>query len=250
MDKVVIIPARYQSDRLPGKVLRDLGGFSMLERTYQRAKLAQFERVIIATEDPQVVEHAQGFCHEVYLTSNQHQSGTERIAEVIEKAKIAPETIVVNLQADEPFMPPENIAQVAANLNLESKPDVATLCVPITDLDIILDPNAVKVVRNQKNMALYFSRASIPWDRNHFPQSMAQQALWFLHLGLYAYRAGFVTQLVGLPATQLEQVERLEQLRMLYYGHLIHVDEAQAAAPHGIDTVQDLERAREQLKKR
>ena len=247
MARAVIIPARYESQRLPGKVLRPLGDCTMLERTFRQAKAAQFERVIIATDHQKVFDEATSFCPEVYLTTPDHQSGTDRIAEVIHQAQIEKETIVVNLQADVPFMPYSNIRQVADNLAQDPALDIATLCVEIQDLGLIKDPNAVKVVRDINNLALYFSRAPIPWDRDLFPEQRSVLNQWFLHLGLYAYRAGFITTYTQLAPSPLEKIERLEQLRALYYGHRIHVDVAKQLAPHGIDTEADLLRAQNLL---
>ena len=240
---IVVIPARLASTRLPEKVLREIAGKPMVRHTCDRAAESGAERVIVAVDDERVAGAVAGA--EVCHTSTAHRSGTERIAEVVERMSIPPDTVIVNVQADEPLLPPELIRQVAANLSARSETDVATLCEAIESVDEVFDANVVKVVRDDADFALYFSRAPIPWQRGAFPR----RDEWlpgehFRHLGLYAYRARFVRGYVRRPPVALEITESLEQLRVLAHGGRIHVDVAVAAPGPGVDTEADLARAR------
>ncbi len=243
----VIIPARYDSSRLPGKVLLDIAGQPMIQRVYEQAKKSKADSVIIATDDDRIVAAAKSFKAQVCLTASMHRSGTERISEAIEKLGLDENDIVVNVQGDEPLLPPELIDQVAAHLKNDKSLKMSTLCEPISELKEIFDPNIVKVVRDAKGYAIYFSRASIPWYRDGFNQIEKQLPAdfsYYRHIGLYAYRAGFIKQYVNWFVSPLEQIESLEQLRVLWHGERIYVDIAQKPHGLGIDTPQDLERVR------
>lgn len=244
MTFTVIIPARFASSRLPGKPLADINGKPMVIHVMERAQESGAERVIVATDHPdveQVIRQAGG---EVCLTSPKHNSGTERLAEVIERYRLPDDEIIVNIQGDEPMIPPVIVRQVAENL-AGSRAGMATLAVPIVGSEEVFNPNAVKVVRDAEGYALYFSRAPIPWDRERFAQSNENIGDHFLrHIGIYAYRAGFVRRYVSWAPSELEKIELLEQLRVLWYGEKIHVDVAKAIPSVGVDTPEDLERVR------
>ncbi|MFA0441355.1 3-deoxy-manno-octulosonate cytidylyltransferase [Vibrio sp. 10N.286.49.C2] len=246
MSFTVIIPARYESSRLPGKPLADIAGKPMIQHVYDKAMLSGAKRVIIATDDSRVELAAKGFGAEVCMTSSSHESGTERLAEVVQLMGIEPEHIVVNVQGDEPLIPPSIITQVANNLEQSVAP-MATLGVNIETEQEAFNPNAVKVVTDEKGYALYFSRATIPWDRDAYStpskQSPAQPLL--RHIGIYAYRAGFINTYVTWKPSVLEKIECLEQLRVLWYGEKIHVELALEAPPAGVDTPEDLEHVRQ-----
>ncbi len=244
MSFTVIIPARYQSTRLPGKPLADIGGKPMVQWVYEQACKSGADKVIVATDDQRVFDAVQVFGGEVCMTRSDHQSGTERLAEVVEKYNLADDHIVVNVQGDEPLIPDTIIRQVADNLAHKNAP-MATLAVEIDHEDEVFNPNAVKVVTDKDGYAMYFSRASIPWDRDHFAQQPAQIHHNLLrHIGIYAYRAGFINTYINWQPTALEQIEALEQLRVLWYGEKIHVDVAIDAPPAGVDTPEDLEKVR------
>lgn len=244
MSFVVVIPARYASTRLPGKPLADIHGKPMVQHVVEKALQSGADRVIVATDDERVQQALQTTGVEVCMTSKDHQSGTERLAEVCRHYGFAADTIVVNVQGDEPLIPPAIIRQVADNLAAASAP-MATLSVPIRDAEEAFNPNAVKVVTDREGYALYFSRASIPWDRDRFTQSREQIGDHYQrHIGIYAYRAGFIQRYVDWTPSALEQVEALEQLRVLWYGEKIHVAQALEAPPVGVDTQQDLDKVR------
>ncbi|MBS4709201.1 3-deoxy-manno-octulosonate cytidylyltransferase [Aeromonas caviae] len=248
MSFVVVIPARYASTRLPGKPLADIHGKPMVQHVVEKALQSGADRVIVATDDERVQQALAPFAaaagFEVCMTSPDHQSGTERLAEVCRHYGFAADTIIVNVQGDEPLIPPVIIRQVADNLAAASAP-MATLSVPIRDAEEAFNPNAVKVVTDREGYALYFSRASIPWDRDRFTQSREQiGAHYQRHIGIYAYRAGFIQRYVDWAPSVLEQVEALEQLRVLWYGEKIHVAQALQAPPVGVDTQADLDKVR------
>ncbi len=250
MSFTIIIPARFESSRLPGKPLMDIHGKPMVQWTWERAQNSNAQRVIIATENEQVKSVCESFGAEVFLTSEHHQSGTERIAEVIELAGIDGDEILVNVQGDEPMLPAELIHQVAQGLEAHPEIPMATLCESIDDIDTVFDPNAVKVCRDVENKAITFSRAPLPWARDSFngtQSSLPENWAYARHIGLYAYRAGFVKQYVTWPECALEQVEKLEQLRVLWHGEKILVLDALCDAGVGVDTEDDLERARQLL---
>lgn len=244
MPFTVVIPARYQSTRLPGKPLADIGGKPMIQWVYERALQAGSDDVIIATDDQRVADAVTQFGGKFCMTASTHESGTERLAEVVKRMGIADDHIVVNVQGDEPLIPPAIIRQVADNLARSSAP-MATLGVAITSEEEVFNPNAVKVVTDQQGYALYFSRATIPWDRDAFARGEALTAQPLMrHIGIYAYRAGFINTYVNWQPSTLERIECLEQLRVLWYGEKIHVALAKEAPPVGVDTPDDLEAVR------
>ncbi|WP_130098972.1 3-deoxy-manno-octulosonate cytidylyltransferase [Siccibacter turicensis] len=244
MSFVVIIPARYASTRLPGKPLVDINGKPMVVHVLERARESGAGRIIVATDHPDVARAVEAAGGEVCMTRADHQSGTERLAEVIEACGFSDDTVIVNVQGDEPAIPPVIIRQVAENLTA-SKAGMATLAVPVHSAEEAFNPNAVKVVTDANGYALYFSRATIPWDRDRFAQSRDTIGDSFLrHIGIYGYRAGFIRRYVTWQPSQLEQIEMLEQLRVLWYGEKIHVAVAKAVPGTGVDTQEDLERVR------
>ncbi|GAA4896436.1 3-deoxy-manno-octulosonate cytidylyltransferase [Ferrimonas pelagia] len=245
MSFVVVIPARFGSTRLPGKPLADIAGKPMIQHVAERALASGADRVVIATDDSRVAE-ALPASFEVVMTSADHQSGTERLAEVVELLSLSDDTIVVNVQGDEPLIPPANIRQVAENL-AQSPAGMSTLGVAITDAEEMHNPNAVKVVCDKDGHALYFSRAAIPWDRDGFAAQLGVAPGALRHVGIYGYRAGFIRRYVSWPVSPLETIECLEQLRVLYQGEKIHVAEAHETPEAGVDTPDDLERVRRAL---
>lgn len=247
MSFTVVIPARYHSTRLPGKPLLDIAGKTMIERTWLQAQSSGASQVIIATENTQVAEACKAFGANVCLTHDQHQSGTERIAEVIDKMAIAGDEIVVNVQGDEPLLPPELMHQVAQGLVDHPEISMATLCEDITAVQTVFDPHAVKVSRDVANRAINFSRAPLPWSRDSFnqtPQQLPKNWVYKRHIGLYAYRASFIKQYVAWPECELENIEKLEQLRVLWHGENILVLDALLPAGAGVDTPADLTQVR------
>ncbi|HGX93374.1 MAG TPA: 3-deoxy-manno-octulosonate cytidylyltransferase [Candidatus Tenderia sp.] len=249
----VVIPARFASTRLPGKPLADIAGKPMVQHVYQRAVESGAEEVVIATDHAEIEAVATAFGATVCMTSEHHRSGTERLSEVIEKMGWDGDEIIVNLQGDEPLMPPAVIHQVAENLANHSKATVATLCERITTAAELFNPHAVKVVFDQEGLAIYFSRAPIPWDRDAFgvtTEELPERSRHYRHIGLYAYRASLVGDYVTWPSCELEEMESLEQLRVLWHGHRIHVAEAVEKTPAGVDTERDLEQARSLLENR
>ncbi|MEW6484155.1 MAG: 3-deoxy-manno-octulosonate cytidylyltransferase [Pseudomonadota bacterium] len=247
MSFVVIIPARYASTRLPGKPLVDINGLPMVVHVLNKALASGADRVIVATDHPAVAEAVTAAGGEVCMTREDHNSGTERLAEVIDACQLADDTIIVNVQGDEPLVPPAIIRQVAENLSQASS-GMATLAVPVTEAEEAFNPNAVKVVTDHQGYALYFSRATIPWDRERYVASRDTIGDTLLrHIGIYAYRAGFIRRYIRWQPCALEQIELLEQLRVLWYGEKIHVDVALETPQVGVDTQADLERVREIL---
>ncbi|GAB3293921.1 3-deoxy-manno-octulosonate cytidylyltransferase [Pseudidiomarina andamanensis] len=248
MSFTVIIPARYASSRLPGKPLAMIGNKTMIQRVYERAAAAGAAEVIVATDDQRIIDAVEAFGGRAMMTSPHHNSGTERIAEVIDYLAIADDQVVVNVQGDEPFIPPEIIRQVADNLANQKLAQMATLAVPISSLEEVQSPHAVKVVTDVNGYALYFSRAPIPYERDGLTQNrLGELADYRRHIGIYAYRAGFVWRYIEWEPSPLEQIESLEQLRVLWYGERIHVAEAIALPPAGIDTPADLARANQEV---
>lgn len=234
----VVIPARYGSMRFPGKVLADLHGRAVIEHVHARARSSGASEVIVATDDERVAAAAAGFGARVCMTAQTHASGSDRIAEVAEQLQWADGEIVVNVQGDEPFVPPENIAQLAANIAAADAP-MATLVTRFESRRELENPNTVKVTVDRDGYALYFSRSVIPFDRDGAYDFGSD--LYRRHVGLYAYRVGFLKRFTGLPPAPLETVEKLEQLRALWLGERIHVAEAAVKPPHGVDTPEDLE---------
>ncbi|TYL44669.1 3-deoxy-manno-octulosonate cytidylyltransferase [Dickeya chrysanthemi] len=244
MTFTAIIPARYASTRLPGKPLADIHGKPMVIHVMERARESGAGRVVVATDNADVARAVEQAGGEVCLTSPNHNSGTERLAEVIDRYGFTDDEIIVNVQGDEPLIPPVIIRQVAENL-AGSRAGMATLAVPITTCEEAFNPNAVKVVTDAEGYALYFSRATIPWERDRFAESRDSIGDHFLrHIGIYAYRAGFIRRYVGWAPSQLEKIEMLEQLRVLWYGEKIHVAVAKEVPSVGVDTPEDLARVR------
>ncbi|NKI74863.1 3-deoxy-manno-octulosonate cytidylyltransferase [Dickeya sp. CFBP 2040] len=242
MTFTAIIPARYASTRLPAKPLADIHGKPMVVHVMERARESGASRVVVATDHADVARAIELAGGEVCLTSPDHNSGTERLAEVIDRYGFADDEIIVNVQGDEPLIPPVIIRQVAENL-AGSRAGMATLAVPITSCEEAFNPNAVKVVTDAEGYALYFSRATIPWERDRFAESKNTIGDHFLrHIGIYAYRAGFIRRYVGWAPSQLEKIEMLEQLRVLWYGEKIHVAVAKEVPSVGVDTPEDLAR--------
>ncbi|MGH8146955.1 MAG: 3-deoxy-manno-octulosonate cytidylyltransferase [Rhodanobacteraceae bacterium] len=246
---LVAIPARYGSSRLPGKPLRALGGEPLIVHVARRARAAGATRVIVATDDARIVDALRGLDVEVCMTRADHASGSDRIAECAAQRQWPDDTIVVNLQGDEPFAPASGIRAVAQALVDDDAP-MATLATPIESAQAWFSPDCVKVVRDVRSRALYFSRAPVPWardvlarDRSVLPPGTAV----LRHVGIYAYRAGFLKTFAGLPPTPLERAESLEQLRALEHGYPIAVRIAPEPFPPGVDTEQDLARAEREL---
>ncbi len=243
----VAIPARYASTRLPGKPLLPLAGEPMLAHVYRRALESGAEAVVIATDDERIAHVAHQLGAPVCMTSPHHASGTDRLAEVVEQLGWDESCIVVNLQGDEPLMPPALIRQTAELLAAYPEAGLATLCTLIQHPGELFDPNVVKVVRDAQGFASYFSRAPIPWQRDYFAlhgqTSLPAEVTFYRHLGLYAYRAGVLRRYPQLALAPTEQGESLEQLRALWHGIRIQVAVANCAPPPGVDTAEDLARA-------
>ncbi|MDH3747190.1 MAG: 3-deoxy-manno-octulosonate cytidylyltransferase [Gammaproteobacteria bacterium] len=237
-DYVVVIPARYTSIRLPGKPLREINGKPMLEHVWQRGTESDADAVIIATDDERIADAAEAFGASICMTGNQHRSGTERIAEVADLLDWDDATVVVNLQGDEPTMPPALINQCAALLDDESV-DLSTLASPLASREDFENPNVVKVVVDNRGDALYFSRAMIPYPRFEDDLSKAMDAALHHH-GIYGYRCGVLRQLVAAEPSKLELTEQLEQLRALSLGMTIRVGRPLQRPGRGVDTEEDL----------
>ena len=245
-DFVVAIPARYRSTRLPGKPLALIGGEPMVVHVARRALAAGAREVWVATDDSRIADAlatVDGL--QVALTAEGHLSGTDRLAECAAIAGWRDDTVVVNLQGDEPFAPADGIAEVARVLVASDTP-MATLAAPVLSAEALFDPNVVKLVRDARGLALYFSRAPLPWPRDAFAADRSVLPAgnhWLRHIGIYAYRAGFLRQFAAMPPGSLEQIESLEQLRVMEAGHAIAVGLTPAPFPPGIDTPEDLARA-------
>ena len=246
-DFKVVIPARYGSSRLPAKPLMDIAGKPMVVHVYERALLSKAKTVVVATDDERIAQALKPYGAKVVMTSPNHPSGTDRLQEVAAKMRWDDDDIIVNVQGDEPLIPPEVINQVAANLANNRQAGIATLAEAIEDVGQLSNPNIVKLVRDANNMAMYFSRSPMPWARDAFAQGIKElpvKDLYWRHLGIYAYKVSFLNAYVKWSPAVLEQVEALEQLRALYYGVKIHVDKACVSLPAGVDTQEDLERVR------
>ncbi len=249
----VIIPARYASTRLPGKPLRDLLGKPMLQYVFEAASRCGGGQVVIATDDPRIEAAARGFGAEVCMTSSEHASGTDRLGEVVRTLGWPDESIVVNVQGDEPLMPPALIGQVAEDLAGHAQAALATAATPLVAAGEFFDPNVVKVVTDRDGFALYFSRASIPWDRDLLQNGEKALPIGIVplrHIGIYAYRVGYLNRYAQMRPCPLEQAEQLEQLRALWYGERIHVAEARQRPGPGVDTEDDLRIVEQLLKAR
>ncbi len=246
MSFAVVIPARYASTRLPGKPLLDIAGKPMIRHVWERAMDSGAAEVIVATDDERIEAACQAFGAEICMTDPAHPSGTDRLQEVAAQREWDEDMIVVNVQGDEPLIPKALIRQVAKSLADNPEASIATLCEPVRTREELTNPNAVKVVFDSRGMALYFSRATIPWPRDAFAEGGEAMPAgeWFRHIGIYAYRVGFLHRYVQWPPAPLEQLEKLEQLRALYNGERIHVAQACEAVPAGVDTPADLEAVR------
>ena len=244
--KHLVIPARYASSRLPGKPLLEIHGRAMILRVVDQARQVQgFDDMCVATDDERIKDLCQQEGIEVVMTSSQHPSGTDRLSEVARVRGWDRQDIVVNVQGDEPLLPAVLVQQVADLLVRKPECAMATLCEPVTSIEEFIRPSIVKVVKTTQDEALYFSRAPVPWDRDGFANGLntvPKQAL--RHLGLYAYRVALLQDFVTWPQGQLEQIESLEQLRVLENGHRIAIANAQVSLPAGVDTAEDLERLR------
>lgn len=260
----VVIPARYGSTRLHGKPLLNIAGKPMIAHVCERAKEANADEIIVATDDQRIFDAVSNLGFQVVMTRENHESGTERIAEVAEKFSWTDNTVIVNLQGDEPLLPADYIRQVAYALANQTQAGIATLAANIHDADEMFNPNAVKVVLDKNGYALYFSRAPIPWNRAEFkiplnspiqeksetlpPFEGGQGGMCFRHIGLYAYTAGFLKKYCAWESSPLEQIEALEQLRILWHGEKILVQIVDKTPPAGVDTIEDLQRVENILK--
>jgi len=241
---IVVIPARHGSSRLPGKPLLDIAGQPMIVRVIERARQSGAQRIVVATDDTRILDVVRNYGAEAIMTRADHPSGTDRLAETIELLALPEDAIVVNVQGDEPLMPPTLIRQVADALVMHPLAVMATASHAMTRREDFINPNIVKVVADQEGMALYFSRAPIPWPRDAMAGTSTTSIKAFRHIGIYAYRAGFVARYARWPVCPLEVTESLEQLRVLWHGEKIAVVEAEEAPVAGVDTPEDLERVR------
>lgn len=245
----IIIPARHGSSRLPGKPLLDISGKPMIQHVWERAQESQASEVIIATDDYRIEETAHSFGADVCMTKAEHPSGTDRLAEVALMRQFASDDVVINVQGDEPCLPAQLINQVADDMSAHSDADMASLYRQIMHEKQVFDPNVVKVVMDSQGYALYFSRAPIPWMRDHFntESALPPELPHYRHIGLYGYRASFLQHYAELTPCTIEREESLEQLRALFHGKKIHMTEATIDPGHGVDTAEDLEQVRELL---
>lgn len=248
---IVAIPARHGSSRLPGKPLLPIAGRPMIAHVAERALEAGATTVVIATDDQRIADAVAGLGLQVCLTSPEHASGTDRLAECARQLGWPDTAVIVNLQGDEPLAPPAAI-RCAADTLVASGAEIATLAMPISEASTLFDPNAVKLVRDGRGDALYFSRAPIPWHRDAFAVDRTQLPPtsgdgWLRHIGLYAYRCDALKRFAAMPPGRLEQVEALEQLRALEAGWRIAVAISPVEVPAGVDTAEDLERVRRRL---
>lgn len=240
-DFIVVIPARYQSSRLPGKPLIEIAGKAMLLHVVEQARRSAAGAVYVATDDARIEALCREHSVQVCMTSKRHTTGTDRIEEVCRQLQLPAQALVVNVQGDEPLIPPEVIDQVARNLAGREEAGICTLYAPVESLEEYLNPNAVKLVCDEQGRVLYFSRAPIPCDRDAQGRSFA---LAKRHLGLYAYRVGVLQQFVRWAPSALEECEKLEQLRAMSHGVYIHAERCCRPLPPGVDTVEDLERVK------
>ncbi|MBU25460.1 MAG: 3-deoxy-manno-octulosonate cytidylyltransferase [Gammaproteobacteria bacterium] len=241
MNFIAVIPARIGSKRLPGKPLLDIAGKPMIQHVYARALESNADRVLVATDDQGIADAVIGFGGECVMTRDDHLTGTDRLAEVADVLELSAEAIIVNVQGDEPLLPASAVQQVVEILVKYPQASIATLCEPIHQASDIEDPNQVKVVKSQSGRALYFSRAGIPVN------SLPDCDVHYRHIGLYAYRAGFLRDFSSWDPTPLEQFERLEQLRALEHDRFVQVEVAIESIPPGVDTESDLEVVRHQM---
>jgi 3-deoxy-manno-octulosonate cytidylyltransferase (CMP-KDO synthetase) len=250
----IIIPARLNSSRLPGKALLDINGKPMIQHVFERGVESGAEMVVVATDSDEIAKACEAFGASVVMTSSDHPTGTDRIGEAVLALGWDDSEIIVNLQSDEPMIDPKLIRQVAHDLFTRDNVKMATACQPITDVSDIFNPNVVKVVLNKRGCAMYFSRAPIPYDRQQFQdwqngKDVSQNGSFYKHLGLYAYRVGFLSQYLQWDDCPQESIEMLEQLRVLWYGGKIFVSCVKQQAHVGVDTEEDLEMVRDKLSK-
>ncbi|MCK5354893.1 MAG: 3-deoxy-manno-octulosonate cytidylyltransferase [Methyloprofundus sp.] len=246
----VVIPARYGSSRLPGKPLLNLAGRPMVLHVCDRAKEAGAEQIVVATDDIRILDVVKNDGFDAVMTRSEHESGTERLAEVAEIFQWDNDEIIVNLQGDEPLIPAEYIALVASSLAGQGVAGIATLAAEIATVEEVFNPNAVKVVLDKQGYALYFSRAAIPWDRESFRDAkpdISRKEAYLRHIGIYAYRVAFLQRYVQWEASSLEKIEMLEQLRILWEGERIRVAQVKQAPEAGVDTPADLLRVEQRL---
>ena len=248
----VVIPARYASTRLPGKPLLAIAGKPMISHVCERAQEAGAEEIIVATDDERIFHTVADFGIKAVMTRPDHQSGTERIAEVARQCGWAGNEIIVNLQGDEPLIPPSTICDVASALAGQTQAGIATLAARIFDSEEIFNPNAVKVVLNKGGYALYFSRAPIPWERDAFAQPDRKPSgkhPYLRHIGLYAYTVDFLNRYCAWEPSPLESIESLEQLRIVWHGEAVLVKVVENTPEAGVDTQEDLRRVEQVLLK-
>ncbi len=250
----IVIPARYHSSRFPGKLLQEIGGVPIIVHTYQCAQAAAVDSVLIATDSERIAEVVQAAGAEVFFSNTIHHSGTERITEVVQQVAYADDDIIINLQGDEPFVPPKLLEETAAKLQKHHQASIATNCFPLEQITDVFNPNIVKVVLDKQHYALYFSRAPIPWLSGVFeskcdvifPSSLdVDLSLFNRHIGIYAYRAGFIKDYGKLAPSPLERHESLEQLRVLWNGYKIVVSQSDSFPGQEVNTPADLQKARD-----
>ncbi|CAA0091742.1 3-deoxy-manno-octulosonate cytidylyltransferase [BD1-7 clade bacterium] len=249
MDFVVVIPSRYASSRLPAKPLADICGKPMIQHVWEQACLSNATDVIIATDDSRIEAAANAFGARVCMTREDHESGTDRLQEVAQNMGYDEDQVIVNVQGDEPLIPPAVINQVAALLSDETR-QMATLCETIEAVSHVFDPNVVKLVTDNSQQALYFSRAPIPWVRDAFAENREELPVgveFKRHIGIYAYRAALLNRFVDWPLGTLESIEKLEQLRVMENGVSIFAEAACQKIPAGVDTQEDLDAVRNYL---
>jgi len=242
-----VIPARYASSRLPAKPLLDIEGSTMIQHVFNRAAESNAEHIYVATDDQRIAKVLEKVSIPYLMTSVDHPSGTDRLAECARLLDLDDDRIIVNVQGDEPLLPPALINQVAENLAMHPDAGISTLCEKIHDRATLMNPNAVKVIMNEAGMALYFSRAPVPWAREHFAgqsSGLPETYDYYRHIGIYAYKVGFLHDYVNWGSCMLEKIECLEQLRAMWHGVPIHVQVVTEAPPPGVDTPEDLERVR------
>lgn len=249
-DYKIVIPARYASSRLPGKPLIELAGKPMIQHVYERAQETGVAEIVVATDDERIQKTAEAFGAEVLMTDPAHENGTERIAEVVALKGWSDDTVIVNLQGDEPLIPRSLIEQTAAGLLDHPEAGMSSVCTPISSAADGFDPNVVKTVLDKQGFAMYFSRAPIPWDRDLYKATQAQltsKLPVYRHIGMYGYRASFLNQYRDMDTCPVEMAESLEQLRALWYGIKIHMTIIKQAPGHGVDTPDDVTRVEAEL---
>ncbi len=243
MARRIVIPARMGSTRLPGKMLLNIAGKPMLQHTYEHASQCDVDSIVIAV-DKSLAGGEINWGAEVCVTDSSHQTGTDRTAEAVTKLNYADDDFIVIIQGDEPMIPIDNVHRVFDNLERHTKASVATLADKLDSLTDVLSPHAVKVVTDKNNYALYFSRAAIPWGHHALPSRLPQNTDYRLHIGIYGYRCAFLKHYAALTPAPIEQTEALEQLRILWHGYKVHVDQAPVNNPPGVDTEAGLTRVR------